>query len=135
MVSVDVRREFSLNEQDYSHAVMLFLFAYAIMYAGSGYVFDRLGTKLGLAVLIFELVGRADTSCIRDRGMVLRGIPIHDRTCRTRATGRPQRRRSPEWFPARQRALGIGIQRWLFDRIGYRLVMVAHISCAHSQTV
>ena len=33
VVSVDVRREFGLNEQDYSHVVMLFLFAYAIMYA------------------------------------------------------------------------------------------------------
>src|SRR5688572_25838000 len=53
VVSVDVRREFGLNEQDYSHIVTLFLIAYAIMYAGSGYIVDRLGTRLGFAVFMF----------------------------------------------------------------------------------
>src|SRR5688572_4380614 len=52
VVSVDVRREFGLDEQDYSHIVTLFLLAYAIMYAGSGYIIDRLGTKRGFAVFI-----------------------------------------------------------------------------------
>src|SRR5215213_9665956 len=52
IVSVDIRREFHLDEQDYSHLVSLFLVAYAIMYAGSGYIIDRLGTKRGFAVFI-----------------------------------------------------------------------------------
>src|SRR5688572_19545597 len=52
IVSVDVRREFRLDEQDYSHIVTLFFAAYAIMYAGSGYIIDRLGTKKGFSVFI-----------------------------------------------------------------------------------
>ena len=52
VVSVEVRHEFRLTEQDYSHVITLFLLAYAIMYAGSGYVVDRLGTRLGFAVFI-----------------------------------------------------------------------------------
>jgi MFS transporter, ACS family, hexuronate transporter len=52
VVSVDIRREFSLNEQDYSHILTLFFLAYAIMYAGSGYIIDRLGTRRGFAVFI-----------------------------------------------------------------------------------
>ena len=53
VVSVDVRKEFSLNEQDYSHVITMFLIAYAIMYAGSGYIVDRLGTRRGFSVFIF----------------------------------------------------------------------------------
>ena len=53
VVSLEIRKEFSLTEQDYSHVVTLFLFAYAIMFAGSGYIVDRLGTRRGFAVLIF----------------------------------------------------------------------------------
>ena len=53
VVSVDVRRDFNLNPEDYSHILTLFFIAYAIMYAGSGYVVDRLGTKAGFAVFMF----------------------------------------------------------------------------------
>jgi len=52
VVSVEVRREFSMDERDYSHVVSLFMLAYAIMYAGSGYVVDRLGTRRGFAAFI-----------------------------------------------------------------------------------
>jgi MFS transporter, ACS family, hexuronate transporter len=52
VVSQDVRREFGLTEQDYSHVVTAFLAAYAIMYAGSGYLLDRMGTRRGFAFFI-----------------------------------------------------------------------------------
>src|SRR4051794_21012779 len=52
VVSLDIRTEFSLSEQDYSHIVTLFLFAYAIMYAGSGYIIDRVGTRRGFAIFV-----------------------------------------------------------------------------------
>ena len=42
IVSVDIRRALQLTETDYSHILTIFMFAYAIMYAGSGYVVDRL---------------------------------------------------------------------------------------------
>ena len=37
-----------MTEQDYSYVVTAFLVAYAIMYAGSGYLVDRIGTRAGL---------------------------------------------------------------------------------------
>ena len=53
VVSSDLRIEFAMTEQEYSYVVTAFLAAYAIMYAGSGYVVDRLGTRIGFAVFIF----------------------------------------------------------------------------------
>src|SRR5207247_9908072 len=53
VVSSDLRKQFAMTEQDYSYVVTAFLVAYAIMYAGSGYVVDRLGTRVGFAVFIF----------------------------------------------------------------------------------
>src|SRR5215510_14751758 len=53
VVSSDLRAEFSMTELDYSNLVTTFLTAYAIMYAGSGYVIDRLGTRAGFAACIF----------------------------------------------------------------------------------
>ena len=52
IVSVDIRKEFQLSPQDYSEVVALFLLAYAIMYGLSGWIIDRLGTKLGFAAFI-----------------------------------------------------------------------------------
>src|SRR5262245_2582467 len=53
VVSSDLRTEFAMTEQDYSYVVTVFLLAYAIMYAGSGYVVDRLGSRIGFAVFVF----------------------------------------------------------------------------------
>ena len=53
IVSHKMRLEFAMSEQDYALVVTIFLFAYAIMYAGSGYVVDRLGTRAGFAAFIF----------------------------------------------------------------------------------
>lgn len=108
IVSVDVRREFRLDEQDYSHLVTLFLIAYAIMYAGSGYIVDRLGTKRGFAVFItgWSLAQIA-------HGFVIGKWSLG--ACRF-ALGLAEPGNWPaaakavrEWFPARDRALGVGI--------------------------
>jgi MFS transporter, ACS family, hexuronate transporter len=108
IVSVDVRREFHLDEQDYSHVVTLFLIAYAIMYAGSGYIVDRLGTKRGFAVFITGwsmaqlahafVVGKWSLGACRFAlGLTEPGNwPAAAKAVR-------------EWFPARDRALGVGI--------------------------
>ncbi|HYI93024.1 MAG TPA: MFS transporter [Bryobacteraceae bacterium] len=108
IVSVDVRREFHLNEQDYSHVLTLFLVAYAIMYAGSGYVVDRLGTRIGFAVFMFSwsaaqmlhafAVGKWSLGAFR---FMLGLAEPGNWPAAAKAVA--------EWFPARQRALGIGI--------------------------
>lgn len=58
IVSPTIRSQFGMTEIDYSRIVAGFFLAYAIMYAGSGYVVDRLGTKRGFGLFITE-IGRA----------------------------------------------------------------------------
>ena len=108
VVSVDVRKEFSLNEQDYAQIVTLFMLAYAVMYAGSGYVVDRLGTRRGFAVFIgtwslaqmLHGLTRGKWSLAGCR--VLLGLSEPGNwPAAAKAIG--------EWFPPAQRALGVGI--------------------------
>lgn len=108
VVSVDVRKEFSLNEQDYAQIVTLFMLAYAVMYAGSGYVVDRLGTRRGFAVFIgtwslaqmLHGLTRGKSSLAGCR--VLLGLSEPGNwPAAAKAIG--------EWFPPAQRALGVGI--------------------------
>src|SRR5512133_2240327 len=49
----EVSRDLDLGTADYGRIVSAFFLAYAIMYAVSGYVVDRLGTKVGMAVFVF----------------------------------------------------------------------------------
>ncbi len=48
----NVLREFSMTEVDYSLVLFSFLTAYAVMYAGSGFVVDRLGTRRGFTLFV-----------------------------------------------------------------------------------
>lgn len=108
VVSVDVRREFGMNEQDYSHVVTLFMLAYAIMYAGSGYVIDRLGTRRGFATFItgwsisqmLHALARGKWSLAACRFALGLSEP-GNWPAAAKAVG--------EWFPPAQRALGVGI--------------------------
>jgi ACS family hexuronate transporter-like MFS transporter len=138
VVSREVRSEFGLTEQDYSHIVTLFLLAYSIMYAGSGYVVDRLGTKWGFAVFlggwsVSQILhafsaGKWSLGAFR----FLLGL--------TEPANWPAGAKAiAEWFPARQRALGLGIfnaggsvgsalaspiAAWLTYRYGWRSAFV-----------
>ena len=47
-----IRRELHLSTQDYAFAVNGFLIAYAVMYARSGLILDRIGFRVGLAVFV-----------------------------------------------------------------------------------
>src|SRR5438045_1025451 len=108
IVSLDIRREFGLDERDYSYILTFFFLAYAIMYAGSGYVLDRLGTRSGFALFaagwsIAQLlhgfaVGKLSLGACR----FLLGL--------TEPGAWPAASKAvSEWFPASQRALGMGI--------------------------
>jgi ACS family hexuronate transporter-like MFS transporter len=103
-----VRSEFGMSEQDYSQIVSVFLVAYAIMYAGSGYVVDRLGTRKGFAFFI----------SLWSTGAMLHGFASGKwslAACRfVLGLGEPGNwpaaaKAVAEWFPPKQRALGIGI--------------------------
>ena len=103
-----VSQSLNLTDKDYGQIVSLFFLAYAIMYAVSGYVVDRLGTKLGMAFFVLTwsvaqmLHGLATgkwtlAGCRFALGLTEPGsFPAATRAIR-------------EWFPADQRALGVGI--------------------------
>src|SRR5688572_9995793 len=47
-----MRKEIGLTQTDYAFAVNAFLLAYAFMYAGSGLILDRVGSRKGLAIFV-----------------------------------------------------------------------------------
>lgn len=104
----EILQSLNLSDADYSQIVSLFLVAYAIMYAGSGYVIDKVGTKVGMAIFV----------CMWSVSQMLHGLAGGKwsfAACRF-ALGLAEPGSFPaavkaigEWFPARQRALGVGI--------------------------
>lgn len=104
----EIKRSLQLTDADYSDIVSLFLVAYAIMYAGSGYVIDKIGTKFGMAIFV----------CFWSVSQMLHGLASGKwsfAACRI-GLGLAEPGSFPaavkaigEWFPAQQRALGVGI--------------------------
>jgi ACS family hexuronate transporter-like MFS transporter len=108
IVSRDLRAEFHMTEQDYSYVITAFFVAYAIMYAGSGYLVDRLGTRRGFAAFVATWsVAAMAHALVRGKWSL----------CAVRfllGLGEPGNwpaaaKAVAEWFPPAQRALGVGI--------------------------
>jgi ACS family hexuronate transporter-like MFS transporter len=108
VVSPMLRREFGMGEQDYGEVIFFFLTAYAVMYAVSGVLIDRLGTRRGYALSVFawSLIAMAH-ALVRGKWSLA--------ACRF-LLGAAEPGNWPaagkavaEWFPAHQRALGVGI--------------------------
>src|SRR5208282_1945491 len=104
----NVLREFSMTERDYAQVVSLFLAAYAVMYAGSGYVVDRLGTRRGFGLFV----------SVWSAFQVLTGFVLGKWSLAATQFGlglaEPGNfpagvKTSHEWFPPHQRAAAIGI--------------------------
>ena len=108
IVSRDLRIEFHMTEQDYSYIITAFFVAYAIMYAVSGYLVDRLGTRRGFAVFIsfwsiaamLHALVRGKWSLAAVRFLLGLGEP---------GNWPAAAKAVAEWFPPAQRALGVGI--------------------------
>jgi MFS transporter, ACS family, hexuronate transporter len=108
IVSVEIRREFSLTEEHYSYIISAFLFAYALGYAGAGYIVDRLGARRGFAVFMSSwslaqlLHGFAIGKWSLGSYRFLLGL--------SEPGAWPAAAKAiAEWFPASQRALAMGI--------------------------
>ena len=87
----------------------LFLIAYAIMYAGSGYIVDRLGTQARVSLCSCS-VGRPPRCCMPSRsGKWSLGAFRFMLGLAEPGNWPAAAKAVAEWFPARQRALGIGI--------------------------
>jgi MFS transporter, ACS family, hexuronate transporter len=108
IVSVEIRREFSLTEEHYSYIVSAFLFAYAIGYAISGNLVDKLGARRGFAVFMASwsvaqlLHGLAIGKWSLGSYRFLLGLSEPGAwPAATKAIA--------EWFPPARRALAMGI--------------------------
>jgi len=133
-----LRAEFKLSNLDYAWIANAFLLVYALAMFVWGAVFDRLGNRLGfaLAVVVWS-VAQVGTAAARGVGAFcgLRGLlGLGEAGHWPGAT-----RTIAAWFPARQRALGMGIANtgaslgpalaipaivWLRDDFGWRAVFV-----------
>jgi ACS family hexuronate transporter-like MFS transporter len=104
----NVLHEFAMTERDYAQIVSLFLAAYAVMYAGSGYVVDRLGTRRGFGLFV----------SVWSAFQVLTGFAIGKWSLAATQFGlglaEPGNfpagvKTAHEWFPPHQRAAAVGI--------------------------
>src|SRR5260370_4490988 len=108
VVTKEIYHDVSMNDRDYSYVTAAFLIAYAIMYAGSGFIVDRLGTRLGFSVFIFSW----------SVSQILHGFTVGKwslAACRfllglsEPAAWPAAANAADEWFPPNPRALGLGI--------------------------
>jgi MFS transporter, ACS family, hexuronate transporter len=139
VVSDRIRAQFLMTEVDYSRILAGFFLAYAIMYAGSGYVVDRLGAKnsFSLFIGVWSLAAMLHAFAT---GVWTFGV------CRfLLGLGEPGNwpaatKAVAEWFPPKQRALGVGIFNsgssagsalappvvsWLAIRYGWQFAFIA----------
>jgi len=133
-----LRAEFKLTNVDYAWIANSFLFAYALSMFVWGAVFDRIGNRVGFAVaVVVWSVAQIGTAAARGVASlcVLRGVlGLGEAGNWPGAT-----RTIAAWFPARQRALGMGIANtgaslgpafaipliiWMSDDFGWRAVFV-----------
>ena len=108
ILSTTLRTELHLTDADYANCVSAFLFSYAVMYAVSGRVIDRIGVKTGAALcVVWWSLAAMLTGFARGAGSLaffrfLLGIgepgiyPAGMKAC-------------GEWFPRKLRGTAIGI--------------------------
>jgi len=108
IVSRDLRAEFRMTEQAYSYVITFFFVAYAIMYAGSGYLADRLGTRRGFAVFVATWSVAAMLHALV-RGTWSLGWARFLLGLSEPGNWPAAAKAVAEWFPSGQRALGVGI--------------------------
>jgi ACS family hexuronate transporter-like MFS transporter len=104
----EIQREIPLTNQQFSQFQVMFLLAYAVMYAGGGRIVDRLGTRAGYAVMIVwwsaanALHGFVSSVFGLGAARFLLGLG--------EGGGFPASAKAvSEWFPAKERSLAFGI--------------------------
>ena len=128
IVSVDIRREFGLNEREYSYILTFFFLAYAIMYAGSGLYPGPAGNAARLQRVHLLLVAGADAARLRAGQMVAGGVPVPagvERTGRVAGGGEGGER----VVPGEPAGVCDGdFQRGVIDRVGAGSLTVAWLT-------
>jgi MFS transporter, ACS family, hexuronate transporter len=99
---------FGWNEKDFSNIVIAFQVTYALGMVGSGFIIDKIGTKLGygLALSIWSLASIGHAFAKATFGFVIaRGVLGFSEAGNFPAAIKTV----AEWFPRKERALAVGI--------------------------
>lgn len=108
ILAPSIQKELHWTDVDYANITALFVFSYTIMYAISGRIIDRIGTKKGLAYSVgtWSLVSvlHAIASSVSQFSVARFFLGI------TESANFPAGVKSiSEWFPIKERALAIGL--------------------------
>jgi ACS family hexuronate transporter-like MFS transporter len=108
ILAPSIQKELHWTDVDYANITALFVFSYTIMYAISGRIIDRIGTKKGLAYSVgtWSLVSvlHAIASSVGQFSVARFFLGI------TESANFPAGVKSiSEWFPLKERALAIGL--------------------------
>ena len=104
----DLQARYGWSETGYADLAILFQAVYGLSYVAFGRLIDRFGARIGytLAVALWTIGHVAHTAFTSTRGMILARIPL----AMGEAGAFPAALAATnEWFPARERALAIGI--------------------------
>ncbi len=103
-----VQADLGMDDRDYANIVNLFLVAYTVAYLISGKLVDRLGTRTGTAVFVvwwsLANVVTAWAQGVRSMGACRFLLGLGEAGVWPAAS-----KAVSEWFPARERALAIGV--------------------------
>jgi ACS family hexuronate transporter-like MFS transporter len=104
----EIKKQIPITDRDYGNLTSLFLFAYAVMYAGGGRIMDWLGTRTGYTVMI---IWWSAANFLTGLVSSVSGLGI----CRLllgmgEGGGFPGSAKAvAEWFPPRERSVAFGI--------------------------
>jgi ACS family hexuronate transporter-like MFS transporter len=104
----EVQKSIPITDAEYARLQMLFLLAYAIMYAGGGRIIDWLGTRAGYAVMILWWSGAALlhglVGSVQGLGIARFLLGLGE------GGGFPGSAKAvSEWFPVKERSFAFGI--------------------------
>ncbi len=108
IVHGEINKEIPISAEQYGQLGALFLLAYAIMYAVGGRIMDRLGTRIGYALMI---VWWSVANCLMGAVSSLVGLGLFRFLLGLgEGGGFPGSAKAiAEWFPPRERAMACGI--------------------------
>jgi len=103
-----IQKDLGLDERDYGNIVNIFLIAYTLSYLISGHLIDKLGTRVGMAIFVaFWSLSNMLTAAshgARSLGGFRFMLGLGEAGVWPAAS-----KSVSEWFPARERALAIGV--------------------------
>jgi ACS family hexuronate transporter-like MFS transporter len=103
-----IQHDLGMDDRDYANVVNLFLVAYTLAYLVSGRLTDLLGTRAGMAVFVcWWSLSNALTAAVggvRSLGAMRFALGLGEAGVWPAAS-----KAVAEWFPARERALAIGV--------------------------